>query len=156
MQQVWQTEGIDKDIDVVSCNEQFSKSGFIAPLYKIEGKSYRCYADLISQAVINFNGNVYKCTARDFANHKPDGVLQNDGTIKWNNVFYKRMSSTTIENINCISCHLLPACWGPCSQKMIETNKNDFNKICNKLGIEKTIQILMIDFYKTNILNKKK
>lgn len=107
----------------------------------------------MSQAVINFNGDVFKCTARDFANHKPDGVIEKDGNIKWNNIYYKRMSNTTIENEKCLTCNFLPACWGPCSQKVIECKDGEFDKYCNISGIESTIKTLMYDFYKANILS---
>jgi len=153
LQQVWQTEKVNDNIDIVPCNEKFSESGFIAPLYKLEGKFYRCYADLLSQVVINYNGDIFKCTARDFAHHEPEGKIQKDGSIKWNNVYFKRLSSTTVENEICLSCNFLPACWGPCSQKVLEQKEGEFDQICNKAGIEKTIKILMTDFYKTNILN---
>ncbi|PIP54276.1 MAG: hypothetical protein COS14_04155 [Bacteroidetes bacterium CG02_land_8_20_14_3_00_31_25] len=154
LQQVWQTEKVNKRMNIIQCNNSFLKEGFVAPLYKLEQKPYRCYADLLSQAVVSYNGNVFKCTARDFANHKPDGILQKNGTIEYNNIYFNRMSKTTIENDNCMSCEFLPACWGPCSQKNIECKPNGFKQICNKSGIEKTIQILMADFYKKNILKQ--
>lgn len=153
-QQVWQTQKDNSSLELSPCNNDFLDAGFIAPLYKIDGKFYKCYADLYHQSVIDLRGNVFKCTARDFINHNPDGVLNNDGTIKWNNIFYNRMSRTTIENEFCLQCTLLPACWGPCSQKIIETNVDDFNKICNKSGIINTLTTLMDNFYTNKIINK--
>ena len=150
-QQVWQTEGTQKGINIESCNSEFETSGFNAPLYKLDNKHHKCYADLMSQMVINFDGKVFKCTARDFAESEPDGNLTSEGTIDWNNVINERMSRTTIENERCLDCELLPACWGPCSQKVIECKPDEFNQICNKSGIEKTVQVLMNDFYKKNI-----
>lgn len=156
-QQVWQTYNViskEKEINVDGYKHYFSDCGFIAPLYRLENKFHKCYADLLNQIVINFDGNVYKCTARDFANQKPDGKLQLDGKIKWGNEYYNRFSKTTIENENCIDCSLLPACWGPCSQKILEVDAKDFNTICNVKGIEATIDILLMDFYEKNIKNK--
>ncbi|HOH74428.1 MAG TPA: hypothetical protein PKW38_01450, partial [Paludibacteraceae bacterium] len=43
-----------------------------------------CYGDKKNQATINFNGDVYKCTARDFKPENREGVLMDDGTIEWN------------------------------------------------------------------------
>ncbi len=151
LQQVWQTQEGNNNIDATICNNEFVNSGFIAPLFKIETKFYRCYADLLSQLVINYNGDVFKCTARDFANHKPDGSIKDDEII-WNSIYYKRMASTTIEKENCINCNFLPACWGPCSQKLLEYKEGEFEKICNIDGIEKTIQFALTDFYKKKIL----
>lgn len=155
LQQVWQTETVNKDIDVTSVNIEFENSGFVAPLYKLEERFYRCYADLLSQLVVNYNGDIYKCTARDYANQKPDGVLSNDGQINWNSTYYKRMANTTIEKNKCISCNYLPVCWGPCSQKLLEYKEDEFEKICNIAGIESTIKFLLNNFYNKNILKNK-
>lgn len=151
LQQVWQTENSKVDIKIEDCNNEFVASGFIAPMYKLDTKCYKCYADVDGQYVINFDGNVFKCTARDFANHEPEGILRN-GEIIWNDVFYKRMSKTPIENEKCISCFLLPACWGPCSQKVLEYKEGEFEKICNYSGIEKTVITLLNNFYNEQIL----
>ena len=40
-----------------------------------------CYADRANSVIVNYNGDVYKCTACDFAKTKREGKLNEDGTI---------------------------------------------------------------------------
>lgn len=78
-----------------------------------------CYADSFNQAVVNYDGKIYKCTARDFTKHAADGELIENGMIIWNldkrlNRHYKNIQSI------CRDCKLLPACSGICSQLCLE------------------------------------
>ncbi|HHH52352.1 MAG TPA: SPASM domain-containing protein, partial [Bacteroidetes bacterium] len=131
--------------------EKFRDKGFKVERTTIENRNYTCYADVISQAVITPDGRVFKCTARDFVNTKPDGFLIDDGTIEWSSIFYDRVGNTTIREQECYNCKFLSACWGPCSQKLLELKEGEFDKICNINGIEKTIQTMMTNFYSENI-----
>ncbi|MDR2980072.1 MAG: 4Fe-4S cluster-binding domain-containing protein [Bacteroidales bacterium] len=151
-QQVWQTQHESLDLKIKSIIEKFIAAGFRIEKPNIENAFHKCYADVINQVVITPNGDVFKCTARDFINHKPDGILQNDGSIEWHAPYYNRLSKTTIEYEKCYDCKVLPACWGPCSQKLLEYQKGDFEKICNINGVEKTIENMMADFYETRII----
>lgn len=153
-QQVWQTQKVGCEINVKEYKEIFKNEGFISPLYKIQNNFYKCYADTINQFVISTDGKVFKCTARDFATTENDGELLKNGKISWNQTFFKKMSKTTIKNTNCLNCNFLPACWGPCSQKNIEYSQNDFEKICNKKGIETTYNELLVNFYETKVLKR--
>ena len=118
-------------------------------------QSYVCYADLLQQAVINYDGKVFKCTARDFSTHKADGVLQSNGEIEWDkSIICKGLGNATFENEFCISCELLPACMGPCSQKMIEYDKSyNFEHICLKGGFKHSIEQRIDRFYNNLQIN---
>lgn len=79
-----------------------------------------CYADKKNSAVINYNGDVFKCTARDFTNVKREGYIDEQGAIVWeDNSLEKRMNSK-FTNRPCLSCRLLPVCNGGCSQHLLE------------------------------------
>lgn len=82
-----------------------------------------CYADKKNQATINYNGEVFKCTARDFKSENKEGVLQNDGSVLWNEKYYERMN-IKFKNKPCLNCKILPICNGSCSQLALE-NKNE-------------------------------
>lgn len=113
-------------------------------------KKKACYADRYHQAVINYDGSVFKCTARDFAKtNERDGILMNDGRIDWDEKkFNKRLGKTTIENKYCNNCKYLPLCFGPCSQKQLElTDMKDFKTICYKGGMKTGLNRLYRDFY---------
>ena len=54
----------------------FSNEGI--PSAKMDFRSF-CYGDLRNSCMINYNGDIYKCTAVDFANTPRDGYLSTDG-----------------------------------------------------------------------------
>lgn len=153
-QQVWQTQNESLNQKIKSVIEKFILAGFKVDKPNICNAFHKCYADVKNQVVISPNGNVFKCTARDFINEVPDGILNANGTIEWNSSYYNRLCKTTIEYERCIDCNLLPACWGPCSQKLMEYQVGEFDKICNYSGVETTITTMMNDFYITQILCK--
>ena len=78
-----------------------------------------CYADSPRHAVINYNGDVFKCTARDFATESREGRLNNEGRIEWNEKFFQRMA-IKYSNEACRNCVILPICNGSCTQNKIE------------------------------------
>ena len=43
-----------------------------------------CYADKKNTVVVNYNGDLYKCTARDFTPKNKEGVITADGDLVWN------------------------------------------------------------------------
>jgi len=147
-QQVWQ-DSHKKNICTDDVQEAFRKKGFTVSGPQINPRSYTCYADCYYQSVINYNGYVFKCTARDFHTHEPDGKLSKQGIIEWNeSLLSKRFGKATFENEKCMSCAYLPICTGPCSQKMVELSSFDkFAQICNKEGIIYTINQSLDRFY---------
>lgn len=69
-------------------------------------KSY-CYADYDNSYVINYNGDVFKCTARDFDPAHRLGKLNPDGELVDVDAAYK--SGMRIRPY-CVECSLLPIC----------------------------------------------
>ena len=99
---------------------------------------HRCYAEKENTAIINYNGNTYKCTARDFNEHNKEGVLLECGKIEWNSNYAKRMA-IKYGNDECHQCFLFPLCHADCSQHKIEDNR----KTCIKEYSEEQKEILM-------------
>ena len=123
-QQVWQ-EVTDIHVQILELIDLFKSHGF-ATQYNMYLDSVRnsCYADKKHQAIINYNGDVFKCSARDFTPENREGILKKDGTIEWNEKYYARMN-IKFKNPPCMECKILPICNGGCSQKAIECqNKN--------------------------------
>lgn len=119
-QQVWQ--------DRESRSETLEKADEISGLFKEEGlgveydNSFRrqnCYADASNCVVLNYNGDLFKCTARDFKTEIREGLLHSDGILEWNERFYQRMS-VKYANTDCRNCSILPICNGGCSQNKLE------------------------------------
>lgn len=93
-------EGINHD-----GNEEYGSLGAI------------CYADRQDSIVVNYNGDIYKCTSQNFIPAKREGRLNQDGTITYNENYENRMNSRFSHPI-CKNCSIMPICW-ICSQKKI-------------------------------------
>jgi uncharacterized protein len=144
-QKVWQLiDKSDKSLELVEIKQKFEDEGFNIFSYELKDVSV-CYANQYEQAVISYDGNVFKCTARDFKKENADGYLEEDGLIEWNiDKHSRRFGINAFEKYEqCRVCDILPACYGPCSQKVLETNMLDFNKICNYEGIKSSLNELL-------------
>lgn len=97
-----------------------------------------CYADKYNQAVINYDGSIYKCTARNFDKENCEGYLNKDGLIIWNtDKLMKRLKIEIAEK--CRKCSLLPSCPGVCSQRKIENNGEFICALDNSFSISEYI-----------------
>ncbi|MDR2206109.1 MAG: radical SAM protein [Flavobacteriaceae bacterium] len=124
--EVWQEE---KDItqDIQEVVNLFRDNGFNT-LYKgvnLDTVRNSCYADKKNQATINYNGDIFKCTARDFETKSREGVLNGKGIIDWNEKYEERMNSK-FKNPPCLECKILPICNGGCSQQAIEHKGQEY------------------------------
>jgi uncharacterized protein len=124
--EVWQEE---KDIatDIQDVVNLFREKGF-RTLYKgvnLDTVRNSCYADKKNHATINYSGEVYKCTARDFESKSREGLLNDNGVIEWNEKYDKRMSAK-FKNPPCLKCKILPICNGGCSQQAIEHEGREY------------------------------
>lgn len=124
MQKVWQEE---EKIETTISSSRFS---FRDRGYYVSGESIgsiknSCYGDKRYQATVNYNGEVFKCTARDFKNETGEGILNDSGEIIWNDRFEKRLHSK-FKNAPCKECRILPLCGGGCTQQAIENEGRDY------------------------------
>lgn len=123
-QKVWQEE---TDLSEIINNTKldFEKMGFNVTKIGAGSLIESCYADKRYQATINYNGEIFKCTARDFKDGSGEGILQNDGNIIWNKKYENRLASK-FNNEPCKTCRILPLCGGGCTQASIEANGADY------------------------------
>lgn len=124
--EVWQEK---KDIytEVQDLVNLYREKGFTA-IYKgvnLDTVRNSCYADKNNHATVNYNGEVYKCTARDFESASKEGDLTEDGKIIWNEKYDKRMNAK-FKNPPCLKCPILPICNGGCSQQAIENEGREY------------------------------
>ncbi len=123
-QKVFQIKAISENENpqLKHAKEQFEKAGFIVSYWAYRPNSfYTCYSDKYSHAVINYDGNVFKCTARNYSDALKVGELNDDGKINFNEKkMSKLFANATFENEECLNCKLLPLCFGPCIQKTYE------------------------------------
>jgi uncharacterized protein len=79
--------------------------------------------------VINYDGKVYKCSARDYSDELCIGVINDEGEMILNNkILSKMFDDVPFRNKLCLNCVKLPLCLGPCIQKYYENkiNKSSF------------------------------
>jgi len=132
LQKVWQVKAskeldervqqlqfwIDNDIDRASSD--------------VNSVPTHCYASTSNCYVINYDGNVYKCTARKFTNQNRIGHLSKSGDIDFAPQ-YKNILEIRFHDV-CKDCILLPVCTfchqqhvehgGDCPKKISESDKN--------------------------------
>lgn len=123
---VWQDENRDLGPKVKEFMKLVKLLGF-ATTHSVMSDSvrYSCYADKKNQATINYNGEVFKCTARDFTSDNKEGILTQDGKIEWNQKYHTRLSAK-LKNPPCLECSILPICGGGCSQKAMENENKEY------------------------------
>ena len=123
-QQVWQ----DHEIHELSKEEEKMITWFREKNYRTNLPSQyisrRCYADFDNNVIINYNGDIFKCTARDFDPKIAEGKLSENGELCYNEKFYRRMS-LKFGSSYCQNCSIYPICHNGCSQHIIESNNID-------------------------------
>jgi len=77
-----------------------------------------CYGDYSNNYVFNYNGDVFKCTARDFKSQNRVGKLNSNGEIAFNTSALIRTKKSL--SLECPSCRRLPFC-PICSQVRFES-----------------------------------
>ncbi|GHT18808.1 radical SAM/SPASM domain-containing protein [Bacteroidia bacterium] len=120
---VWQNTKIDDINMIVGKNMRIIKSKGLrvkSSSYNSENVKGACYADKRNSAVINYNGDVFKCTARDFRGENRMGYLHKNGEIIWENNSLEHRMNVKFHNRPCFSCRLLAICNGGCSQQALE------------------------------------
>lgn len=114
--QVWQDSPVGA-VSLAPALDKFLESGF--PVRSaatiLNNVVDSCYADKNNSATINYNGEVFKCTARDFTTANSMGVLGDDGKILWKPEYELRQNAK-FKNAPCLECRMLPICNGGCSQ----------------------------------------
>jgi len=121
---VWQVvDKIENDINI--SREFFRDSGFGVTSGSHDNVRNSCYADKRNHATINYNGEVFKCTARDFKAGSGEGILEESGIISWNEKHEKRLQSK-FKNPPCMECKIFPICAGGCTQQAIEHEGVDY------------------------------
>jgi len=136
-QRVWQidlTQNEEGDNNLlIKVKKEFEKEGFISSYFAYGRRnSFKCcYADSFYHRAVNYDGKIFKCTARDYADELCIGSFNEDGSIKFNTeIISKMFSGCTFGNEKCLNCVKLPLCFGPCIQKYYETKIGKANFKC--------------------------
>ncbi|MBQ6747279.1 MAG: SPASM domain-containing protein [Bacteroidaceae bacterium] len=122
LERIWQTKKTDgSGKAVVETMKSILSSGYTVSYMNFSRRSCSCKSSRINQAVISYDRRIYKCSGRNFTEELQEGVLTAEGKICWNqDKLRKRLNIITFKNKKCKACKLLPLCWGPCNQKLLE------------------------------------
>ena len=124
--QVWQNCNTDIKKEIEKVIEYFTNKGFKAFTPIFDNVQHSCYADKKNNALINYNGDVFKCTAIDFENTQRDGYINDNGIIIWENDSLNVRLNSKFKNKPCLKCRLLPICNGACTQKALDYENRDY------------------------------
>ncbi len=142
-QKVWQENMSQSDDKIIEDTiSDFRESDFcVTDSYShVNAYRYPCYADMKNECVINYNGDVYKCTARDFTRENRLGELSKDGEIIWDNPeFIERRTCMKFNKEVCQKCRIFPICGGGCAQISLEKNSDNCPKNRSELEKDKII-----------------
>ncbi len=124
---VWQDEAVDGIDVILNKNMEIIKSkGFkVTGTFSANNVLESCYADKRNSAVINYNGDLYKCTARDFSKESRSGYIDSEGDLKWDDGYVEKRMNSKLHNKPCLTCRLMPVCNGGCSQHAMENLGNE-------------------------------
>lgn len=156
LERVWQTSGIsDSGSLLKDAIKLILGNGFTCSYMNLARRSYSCKTSKVNQSVISYDGKVYKCSGRNFTSSLQEGHLTTDGEIEWDaNKLQKRLKIKTYDNATCVSCKLLPLCWGPCSQKLLE-HPNEIQRFCQLENMEISLEEFVYFSFNNQLIRKK-
>lgn len=156
-QRIWQTyekEGNDNLVKS-TLDENFiklKKAGFNlsinANYHKFGG--ILCYADRINYANINYDGNIYRCTAQDYTPATALGHLDENGHIIWDEEKIKGINRQAFfDNPACLNCKYLAVCGGPCFYAWWKNVRNKSNIECpnGKDKLDMNLPLFIREYY---------
>lgn len=130
-----------------------SKIGIIGSAYFLShGIPHTCYADKQNQLLVNWNGDVFKCTARDFKTENRIGVITPDGEIIYDKDSPYPQIITKIPSEKCLNCRIAPLCGGGCHRQYLEHN---FSEACILRYSEKDKDRMVLDRFESLIQQNK-
>ncbi|MEZ3589820.1 MAG: SPASM domain-containing protein [Muribaculaceae bacterium] len=92
--------------------------------------------------MINYNGDIYSCTAVDFKSETPAGHIDTTGCMIVDEGFTASRINRRWERGICRVCRIMPLCLGGCSRKILG---NDIDHcLCNGDENEKDKVVLAI------------
>lgn len=147
-QKVWQvpfTETERRSLE--EAKKEFLLNGLNSEFWAYRPRSfYRCYADKFRYYAINYDGKIFKCTARNYGDDKVIGKLLPDGDIDWNdNLLSVYYSKSTFENDQCLKCKMLSLRMGPCIQKNYDSKINASQLCCVFENAEYSLSSFIIE-----------
>lgn len=114
--QVWQ-EKQDLSPDIDRLISDFLETGIDITTNFPDNLRSPCYGDISHSIVINYNGDLFKCTATDFSHIKRKGVLSDKGEIVEENNRLRKIKRIRMTNEKCLACRIFGLCNSGCYEK---------------------------------------
>jgi len=131
-----------------------SKMGFDVVLGGLGiGKLVYCYAEREEQYIVNYNGEVFKCSVSDFSSSNRVGYISGDGDFIKDGPKWDTWVNMKLFEDKCEPCVFLPLCMGGCRKDRLE-NK-DTGSYCHLVPTNTSYALKSIAYGSFNELLKK-
>lgn len=159
-QRVWQTVGVEKSSKTLLDHLEYAKElGY--PL--VNNTAYglfqgrQCYADMVNYANINYDGNVFRCTAKEYSLQNRLGYLNEEGDIVWTNrkSVERVIHTPTFENEMCLKCKKLAICGGLCFNQRWNCANGSHKPQCIKAKLDTDIETFLKRYYQIRMRKRK-
>jgi uncharacterized protein len=126
-QRVWQDRPTITEDEILSYISKYvhelNELGYMCAYSSNVGPSHvtnSCYGDKRNHLLINYDGNIFFCTARDFLPKNRVGKLNSDGRIIWEGNIINEYFTNKFSKEICYACKIAPLCGGGCRQRAKE------------------------------------
>lgn len=158
-QRVWQdidqAKNDNTDEKAASFIEGFKQLGYNVSSYNTpQSALHLCYGDRNNQVLVNYDGKIFKCTARDFTEQNALGRLLHNGTIEWKSNLLQERQKSKFNHAACHKCNIAPLCGGSCTQHAYELKDVDSNTCLFNYSEEDKRQKVLNRFEYLFMLNK--
>lgn len=109
-----------------------------------------CYGDKINHVLINYNGDVFGCTARDFTPENRIGYIDCLGGIHYDNYTVSKRNQSKLSKAICKICRIAPICGGGCKQRAFEDLDSEE---CTFHYSEKEIDDIITDIFEYSFID---
>lgn len=147
-QRVWQdriTRTDETEIKIKLVRKLFIDNGFIVlSNYIPHDVRNSCYGDKTNHILVNYNGDVFGCTARDFTPDNRIGKLDGSGNLQLDPVVVHHRNTAKYSKPICLSCRIAPICGGGCKQRALEAR---LSEECTFNYSEEDIDNIILDIF---------
>lgn len=155
-QRVWQdipAEGkfkLEEKVDIL--RKRLSKIGYGTSNNRIIDYVHNtCYGNRTNEMLVNFNGDVFACTARDFKTENRLGFLTSGGKVEWNEELMEIRRTCRFSKRVCHDCRIAPLCGGGCRTKCMEHAGHDK---CNLGFSQEDIDNIILDKFEARYMSE--
>lgn len=126
---VWQDKQAHRpevESQIEALRKAWRREGFqVVDAYVPNNLRASCYGDKTNHILVNYDGWVYGCTARDFTRENAIGYLENSGALSLISSTYNARLTAKLKKPICHSCRIAPLCCGGCKQAALESGDSN-------------------------------